>query len=242
MKMIISIFIFIGATVISAGMWLIMFLTSLVLFPFDKDRRIAHIQAIWWAEGIMAIIPWKITVKGLENIQNDKAYVIVANHRSMMDILVMYKIRHQFKWVAKEELFKVPFMGWMMSICKYVELKRGKFSSIKRTYRTASDWLRRGISVIFFPEGTRSESDSMKDFQNGPFKIAIKEKMKILPICIEGTSNILQKGSWIMEPGVKCSLTVLPPIDTADFKPGDFERLRDITRSAIESVLTLTKI
>ena len=112
-----SIFVWIGVSLVSIFMYFIMQITCIILFPFDKDRRIAHIQAFWWASGITALIPsLTINVKGRENIKKDEAYVIVANHKSMMDIFVMYKIRHEFKWVAKESLFTVPFLGWMMSM------------------------------------------------------------------------------------------------------------------------------
>jgi 1-acyl-sn-glycerol-3-phosphate acyltransferase len=239
MKTIISILVWIGAALVCIFMYFVMQITCIILFPFDKDRRIAHIQANWWAGGITALIPrFTILVKGRENIDKNGTYVIVANHKSMLDIFVMYKIRHQFKWVAKESLFKIPFLGWMMSICKYIKLSRGSFSSIKKAYKETSFWLRRGISVIFFPEGTRSETDQMRDFHNGAFKIAIKEKVKVLPVRIEGTEKVVPKGSRIIKSNVVCTLTILPPIDASNFNAADFEKLRDLTRDAIESGVT----
>ena len=236
LKILISIFSWASAIIISVVMYFVMLFTTILFLPFDKNRKIAHIQATWWAEGISAAIPWHVDVSGLENIRNDKAYVIIANHKSMADIFIMYKIRTQFKWVSKESVFKTPFVGWMMSLCKYIKLSRGKFSSIKKTYREASGWLKKGISVIFFPEGTRSESPEMKDFQNGPFKIAIKEKAPVLPVCIKGTQHLLRKGSWLCELNTRCSIKVLPPIDTAQFGPGDFEHLKDMAYARISEV------
>jgi 1-acyl-sn-glycerol-3-phosphate acyltransferase len=141
----------------------------------------------------------------------------------------------QFKWVAKESLFDVPFIGWNMSLARHIKLERGKFSSIKKVYREAAHWLRSGMSVLFFPEGTRSETDDMKDFQNGAFKLAIKERVPILPMSIEGTGDAIPKGSWLFKTKVAGTIKVLPPIDTSRFGPADFAELRDLTRSSIEA-------
>ena len=89
-----------------------------------------------------------------------------------------------FKWVAKKELLKLPFIGGLLWVNDHVILSRGEFGSIKQTYRQAAEWLRRGTSMLFFPEGTRSDTDSMKEFQNGAFKLAIKEKRPVLPVFI----------------------------------------------------------
>jgi 1-acyl-sn-glycerol-3-phosphate acyltransferase len=109
-------------------------------------------------------------------------------------------------------------------------LKRGDFSSIKKVYREASDWLHKGITVLFFPEGTRSDNVEMGEFQNGAFKLAIKEKVPVLPIRIQGTRDAIPKGSWRFTTKVSCLIKVLPPIDTSVFAPGDYNQLRDLAR------------
>jgi len=153
--------------------------------------------------------------------------VVVANHQSFADIVVIYKTHMQFKWVAKESLFNVPVFGWCMSLMKYIRLSRGEFGSIKKTYRQAAEWLRSGVSVLFFPEGTRSSSNEMSSFKNGAFKLAIKEKKPILPVRIDGGREVIPRGSWIFKVRATCQLTVLPEIDTSAFSPKDFTSLRD---------------
>ena len=148
----------------------------------------------------------------------------------------MYQTKMQFKWVAKESLFKIPVLGWNMMLAKHIQLKRGDFSSIKKTYREAGQWLRDGISVVFFPEGTRSDVNKMGAFQNGAFKLAIKEKVPILAVVIEGTRNAIPKGSWRFTASNSCAVRVLAPIETAGFLPGDFGRLRDLTREQLGRV------
>jgi 1-acyl-sn-glycerol-3-phosphate acyltransferase len=179
---------------------------------------------------------WDIRLYGEENADKKETYVIVANHESLGDIIVLYKTRLQFKWVAKESLFKVPFVGWCLSLSKHIKLKRGDFSSIKQVYREAAEWLKKDISVFFFPEGTRSNNNEMNDFQNGPFKLAIKEKKPILPIVIKGTRETIPKGSWLFTKKVNGKITILPPVRTENLNPGDFNALKDEVRAKIEAV------
>jgi len=177
---------------------------------------------------------WKVNIEGLENIDHKRTYVIIANHQSLADIVVVYQTRMQFKWVAKASLFGIPVLGWSMSLGKHVRLERGNFSSIKQIYKEAAAWLRGGMSVLFFPEGTRSETGDLKEFQNGAFKLAIREKIPVLPIAIRGTGDAISKGSWLFTTKVPVSLKVLPSIDTHKFHISDFAALRDEAREAIE--------
>ena len=233
-------------TFLSIGIWIYDIALTIILFfvvlffwfflyPFDKKRRVAHSQCFWWSEAIVSMNPfWKLKVSGLENIDHKRTYVIIANHESMADIVVLYKTRMQFKWVSKESLFQVPFIGWCLSLTRHIKLARGEYSSIKKVYREAAEWLRSGMSVLFFPEGTRSDTAEMNVFQNGAFKLAIREKMPILPIAIRGTGGAITKGSWLFTAKIPVSLKVLPSIDASKFHIRDFAALRDQAREAIE--------
>jgi 1-acyl-sn-glycerol-3-phosphate acyltransferase len=163
--------------------------------------------------------------------------VIVANHQSLADIVVLYQLRLQFKWVAKESLFSIPFLGWCLGLCKHISLKRNDRSSIRDVYREAIQYLRSGMSVLFFPEGTRSETEALNPFQNGAFKLAISEKIPILPIAISGTRDAIPKGDWVMKSKVFCDLTVLEPIETAHLEHSDFSKLSEAVRSLIAEKL-----
>lgn len=211
-------------------------LATVILFPFDKKRTRAHAHCYWWSSAIIRLNPfWTVKVSGLENIDHTKTYVIVANHQSLADIIIMYQTKMQFKWVAKESLFSLPVLGWCLRLCRHIHIARGELSSIKNVYRSARKWLVAGTSVLFFPEGTRSETGEMKEFQNGAFKLAIREKVPVLPILLEGTFNAISKGSWLFAPKVLVRIKVLPAIDTASLKTSDFARLRDTARSMLES-------
>ena len=215
-------------------LFIAMAMFTLILYPFDRKRKIVHAQCFWWTDAVIALNPyWKVNVCGLENIDHSKRYVVVSNHQSLADIVLMYKTKMQFKWVAKDSLFKIPILGWNMLLARHIRLERGDFSSIKKVYREAGEWLRNGVSVLFFPEGTRSDNQGIGEFQNGAFKLAIKEKVPILPIQIEGTQNAIPKGSWRFTTKICCTLKVLPAIETSDFPMQDFARLRELTRAQL---------
>ncbi|MGA2775820.1 MAG: lysophospholipid acyltransferase family protein [Candidatus Omnitrophota bacterium] len=215
-------------------LFFIMAFVSVIFFPFDRKRKITHAQCFWWTDAVIALNPyWDVKVEGLDNIDHNKTYVVVSNHQSLADIVLMYKTKMQFKWVAKESLFKIPILGWNMRLAKHIRLRRGDFSSIKQVYKEAAQWLRSGISVLFFPEGTRSSDLAVGEFQNGAFKLAIKEKVPILPILIQGTRNAIPKGSWRFTTRISCLIKILPSVDTSSFLPADYSRLRDLVRAQL---------
>ena len=240
MKTIISIWIWFGSVLLTVLLFLVVFTLNLLLFPFDKKKKITHRQCFWWSDLLIALNPyWSLKVSGLEHIDHQKTYVIIANHQSMADIVALYQTRMQFKWVAKASLFRIPFIGWCLSLIKHIKLIRGDFSSIKEIYHQASGWLQKDMSVLFFPEGTRSSSNEMGEFQNGAFKFAIKEKKPILPICLKDTHAAIPKGSWIFKTKVAAKVIVLAPIATEGYGAGDFALLRDTVRSRIQAALQL---
>lgn len=228
MRLIISIAIWVIGAILTIVLFLVVAFLSIVTFPFDKKRKIVNLPGFWWASAIIGLNPyWKLQINGLKNIDPHKAYVVVANHQSLTDIFVLYKTHMQFRWVAREDLFKIPFAGWCLSLGKHIRLSRGQSGNLKKAYREMADCLRDDISVMFFPEGTRSTSGKVNGFQNGAFKLAIKEKKPVLPIFIDGTKKVLSKGGRIFNTNVSGSLTVLPLIDTAGLQPRDFAYLRD---------------
>ena len=141
-----------------------------------------------------------------------------------------------FKWVAKKELLKVPFIGGLLWVNNHILLSRGEFGSIKEVYRKAAEQLKKGVSMLFFPEGTRSSTDDMGEFQNGAFKLAIKEKKPLLPVFIGGTREAIPKGGWIFKTKVEGSLVVLPPIDTSAYQVADYAVLRDLVRGKFQEL------
>ncbi|MDP2927342.1 MAG: lysophospholipid acyltransferase family protein [Candidatus Omnitrophota bacterium] len=238
MNIIISIGIWFVSGLLTILLFFVVFFLNILLFPFDKKKKITHRQCFWWSDAVIGFNPyWSVNINGLENIDHKRTYVIISNHQSMADIVALYQTKMQFKWVAKASLFKIPFIGWCLSLIKHIKLNRGDFSSIKEIYQEASRWLQKDMSVLFFPEGTRSSSNEMGEFQNGAFKLAIKEKKPILPICLKGTHAAFPKGSWIFKSKVAAKVIVLEPIATDGYGPDDFALLRDTVRSRIQEAL-----
>jgi len=235
-KILVSCIIWFVGSLITIFMFISVLFFAVILYPFDKARKFSHAQAFLWSDLLIAMNPyWDIKISGLENIDKNKTYVIVANHQSIADIILLYQTKMQFKWVANEYLFKVPVIGLSMSIAKHIKLRKGKLESIKKAYQEASEWLRRGMSIMLFPEGTRSNGYGLKEFQSGAFKLAIKEQVPILPISIKGTGDAIPRGTWLFTTKVSGGFKILEPIDTAGASPDDFEKIRDLVRSRIEA-------
>jgi len=236
-----SILIWIVGTIVTMASFLASLIIKIMPFPIRNRAKLVHAQCFWWSDTLVALNPyWKLKVEGLENIDHNQTYVIVANHQSLADIIIIYKTHMYFKWVAKKELLKVPFIGGLLWVNDHVLLSRGEFGSIKAVYRQAATWLRKGVSMLFFPEGTRSGTDEMSQFQNGAFKLAIKEKRPLLPVFIGGTREAIPKGGWIFKTKVSGTLVVLPPIDTTKYKIADYAALRDLVRGKLQDLAVNT--
>jgi 1-acyl-sn-glycerol-3-phosphate acyltransferase len=190
----------------------LIFLISPV-YLIDRTRRAGHWLASVWGRTIVLLNPlWRVTVTGRENLDPGQAYVIVSNHQSMGDIIVLYFLKTHFKWIAKQSLFSVPVLGWGMSVVGYIRLTRGKVGSIRDSIQDAKVWLTRGVSVLMFPEGTRSETGELGTFKNGAFKLALQCGTPLLPIVVAGTRDAIPKGTWVFRKKVHAVVSVLPPI------------------------------
>lgn len=216
--------------------WFAVAIPWLLITPFDRQRRFSHWYAYTWANHFLFFAPfWKVKVIDRDKVDDGEAYVMVCNHLSAGDILVTYALRKHFKWVSKKEVFKVPFLGWMMWMAGYIGIKRGDPQSRNKMLADCRESLERGSSIMLFPEGTRSETGVMRPFKRGAFVLACETKRPVLPMIIQGTQDALPKDSWIFghNDRLEVRLRVLDPLDPADF---DFnaKRLMAATRSAME--------
>lgn len=202
-----------------AVLYLVNALICLCTARFDPRRQAVHRFSNHWAYHYFAINPfWKLEYDGVEQIKPEKTYVLVANHQSLADILVLYGLHKQFKWVSKREIAKVPFVGWNMKLNQYVFLERGDMKSIKEMMRQCREWLNKGASVMIFPEGTRSPDGRLHSFRDGAFKLALECNVELIPIVIDGTHEILGKGQKSLKFKQRIRTKVLPPVNPADFQ------------------------
>ena len=154
---------------------------------------------------------WKIKVEGLENIDPEQTYVITVNHQSMIDIPLMYAIPLNFKWVAKEEVCRLPVFGWMMKMHGDITIKRGSVNAAKKFINEGSKWIRGGTSIMIFPEGTRSKEGKIRRFKEGAFTLAKSSQVAVLPCVIDGSGDAIINYCKLRR---KHSFTikVLPPV------------------------------
>src|SRR4030043_1326985 len=199
--------------------WVILIISTVILGtvavffpPSDSSANPPHLSARLWGKIQLATTGTTVKVQGLENIDSIKSYLLVANHQSNFDIFVLrVYLPIQFRWIAKAELFRAPFMGWAMSRIGYIAIER---ESPKKAYRSmlqAAEKVKKGFSVLIFPEGTRSPDGNLQPFKKGLFLIALKSRAPILPITICGTAKIMPKGAWRVYPGRVQIIIDTPP-------------------------------
>ncbi|MBW2272572.1 MAG: 1-acyl-sn-glycerol-3-phosphate acyltransferase [Deltaproteobacteria bacterium] len=231
--------------------WTFITASSLALFPvavllwamtgpFDRRKVLLHRFTCFWASLYSWFNPaWPVTVTGREKIPRDQACVMVANHLSLVDILILFRLQTHFKWVSKSENFRVPFIGWNMSLNDYIQLKRGDKASVLRMMRHCEQTLAAGSSVMMFPEGTRSPTGRMRSFKTGAFEMALKARTPILPIVIHGTADALPKRGFVLQGRHPIRIEVLDLIPYESFADKSVEELtRDVRNVIAEHVVT----
>jgi 1-acyl-sn-glycerol-3-phosphate acyltransferase len=209
--------------------WTFIVLSSLLLFPvavaiwaatvlFDRKLVVLHRFTCFWASLYTWLNPvWRVHIEGREKIRRGVAYVMVANHQSLLDILVLFRLFVHFKWVSKIENFRVIVIGWNMSLNRYIKLRRGDRDSIARMMDDCTRTLAEGSSVMMFPEGTRSPDGRLRDFKHGAFTLAQQAGAPLLPIVIEGTSHALPKRGFVLQGRHAIRVRVLDEIPYASF-------------------------
>ena len=199
----------------------------LVTLPFDPRKVALHRFTSFWASLYTWLNPaWSVRVDGREKIRSDVTYVMVANHQSLLDILVLYRLFSHFKWVSKVENFKIPVIGWNMRLNGYIELRRRDKSSTIRMLRACRRTLSEGSSIMMFPEGTRSPDGRMRSFKTGAFELAKDCQVPLLPIVVSGTASALPREGIILQGRHKIHITVLDAIEYESFAE---EAVEDLT-------------
>jgi 1-acyl-sn-glycerol-3-phosphate acyltransferase len=225
--------------------WLFLGGSSVVLFPvavvlcaltapFDPRRRALHQFTCFWASLYTWLNPaWPVHIEGRERIRPGEAYVMVANHLSLLDILVLFRLFTHFKWVSKTENFRVPFIGWNMRLNRYIELRRGDRASVVQMMKACRTALAEGSSLMLFPEGTRSPTGRLRAFKSGAFEIAAQARRPILPIALQGTQAALPKRGFVLRGRHPIRVTVLEEIPYASFENLTPEELAERVRARI---------
>jgi 1-acyl-sn-glycerol-3-phosphate acyltransferase len=208
----------------------------LVTAPFDPAQRVLHAYVCRWCFLYLRVWPgWSARVEGRELLPSEPC-VLVANHQSVADIFACMGLFHPFKFVSKASLFRVPVVGWMMRLLRYVPLERGQRDSMERLLESCHPWLRQGMSLLIFPEGTYSTGGQLLPFKRGAFRLAMEARVPVVPVVVRGTRELVVKdGPW-MGPRARVHVRVLPPILPSEFGADEValtERVRGIFLSEL---------
>jgi len=175
-----------------------------------------------------------VTVDGSEQIEEGRTYILMANHQGAFDIFALLAyLPVDFKWVAREEIFRIPIIGWAMRAAGYISIdRRGRKKAIQSIEKAVAK-IREGTSVLVFPEGTRSPDGRIHDFKKGGFTLAVKAGVPVLPISIRGSREVLPRGSLRVKGG-RIRIIVGQPIRTDQRGPAARQALMGEVRQAIE--------
>ncbi len=233
----------INSVIIWAGIALLI----LIWLPLLAARRISDRDPALYKTGklfrrlgyaISKINPnWNIEIEGNININDRKPYIIVCNHMSNADIPLISNLPWEMKWVAKKELFEVPVIGWMMKLAGDISVDRQAKNRRAVTLKKCFYCLDHQCSIIFFPEGTRSRNGNLNRFNNGAFDLAIRRKLEILPLVIDGTRDCLPKKSWRFKPDVHVRLKILEPVSGSLYSRNQTEQFTIDVRNKIRKQL-----
>ena len=175
---------------------------------------------------------WRFSYRGTMPADPRRPYVVVSNHESFTDILLISHLPWEMKWLSKAELFRIPFMGWLMYLAGDVPVKRGFGPSAVEAMTKCREILARKVSVMIFPEGTRSTTMDLLPFKDGAFRLAIDAGVPILPLALHGTGTALRKHDWRIGRSTAV-VEVLSPVETAGLTPADVPVLKERVRKLI---------
>jgi 1-acyl-sn-glycerol-3-phosphate acyltransferase len=218
------------------SLWGFPWVCLLMLIHWSGSASMNYVKNVW-ARRMLWLPGATLRVEGLENIDQTKSTVFVSNHQSTLDIPALFvALPVDFRFVAKKILQYVPITGWYMKFAGFVFIDRGNRREALQSIDVAADKIRKGLSIVIFPEGTRSETGAILPFKKGPFALALKAGVPVTPVAVEGSRHVMPKNSWNVVPG-EIRVKVGAPIDPTPFGD-DREALAQHVR---EKIIELSK-
>jgi 1-acyl-sn-glycerol-3-phosphate acyltransferase len=210
-------------------------LVFLVTAPFDPGRYAAGRTFRWLGALGGRLNPWwDFRTEGQFVRDPRRPYVAVSNHESYADIFLLSHLPWEMKWLAKRTIFKIPVMGWVMRMAGDVPLVRGNRQSALGAIARCRDRLDKRVSVMIFPEGTRSATDELLPFKDGAFHLAVEAQAPVLPIAVAGTRHCMAKHSFRVN-RARAACRVLAPVETVGLTTDDVPALRERVRAVIDA-------
>jgi len=226
--------LWISIAISTVGLSTLVFIT----FPFDRNGNIIHHYARWWAKIQLLVSGVRVKVKGLEHLDRETPYIYMSNHQGSYDIFALLScLPVQFRWIAKKELFSIPILGWAMWAANYISIDRSGRRKALESIEKAASKIKGGVSVVIFPEGTRSRDGSIQPFKRGGFTLALKSGVPIIPITINGSRDVMPRDSMRVRPG-EIRVSIDKAIQTTPFSLRERNVLMEKVRETIERNLT----
>ena len=227
--MIRTVYITIWVVLVTAVLGSTVILASFFVNSGNPLHKIARL----WGQSILVASRIKVNVKGMSRIDANRPYIYMPNHQSNFDIpLLLGHLAVQFRWLAKKELFKIPIFGLAMRKAGYISIDRNDRESAFKSLEIAAQKIKNGVSVLIFPEGTRSRDGKIRPFKKGGFVMAIDSGVPIVPIVISGARGIMTKGRFRVNTG-QISMLIQEPIDTSTYTMETKAALMERVRRAI---------
>jgi 1-acyl-sn-glycerol-3-phosphate acyltransferase len=234
-------------SVVSAWSWLVLAVCVILWVPMVAAVRLVtpHDRGHYAAGRLfrqLAVVHqklnplWRFHTSGWRVDDPRRPYVVVANHESFVDILLISHLPWEMKWLAKDAFFRYPLVGWLMRLAGDIPVVRGQRDSVDAALAACRDRLDKHVSVMIFPEGTRTGDGALQRFKSGAFRLAIDTGAPILPLAVHGTRPALRKGDWRFGM-VDAEVRVLEPVETDGMTRHDLAALRDTVRGRIAAEL-----
>ena len=222
-------------------MFPITFITWLIVLPFDRKRAVVHWMLVYQSIILSYIIPaWKVRIEGRKKLRKNITYVIIANHQSILDTILLNVIGLRFKWISKVETYRIPVIGWYLRMAGYITVDRNDDESKGKMLERSLDCLKNGTSIMIFPEGTRSRDLRIGFFKRGAFQLAINSGTPVLPVLIDGTGDILPKHGLMVRGKHIITIKIFDPVYPELFGTDDpikiAEKFRDFMTERLEEV------
>lgn len=217
------------ATIITA-------LLTIIATALGGGRRWGYILPMYWARLFCILTFVRVTVKGRDNISQGKSYVFVANHQGAYDIFAIYGyLGHNFRWMMKKSLERIPLVGYSCRVSGHIYVDNSSPRAIRETMETAESRLAGGMSVVVFPEGSRTPDGKLKRFKRGAYILAEEFNLPVVPVTIDGAYDVLPRRNILPKWG-HITLTIHRPIMPGE-NGHDSAQLIAESREAIASAL-----
>ncbi len=186
---------------------------------FLFSEKLGHVCHRAWGRYSLALLGIRLSIEGIENLPHEGGFILAPNHESYFDILVMSALPIDFKWVSKQEVKRIPFIGWTMKAMRCFFVRRDSSGHDLNVMRDIENGLKSGKGIVLFPEGTRTRTGELLPFKKGAFRTAQNSVVPLIPIALQGTRAIAQAGKLPERRGMKVGVRIGKPFVVGPHEP-----------------------